>query len=55
MIQQQYIPWTPTWLQVAAQDLDIHVAFGDNMGHVHQHRSHLQWDHEPRHGPWQQP
>lgn len=31
------------------------MAFAGNSGHRHPHRSQLQQDHGPRHGPWQQP
>lgn len=39
---------------MAAQIMDIHLAFGDNLGHRHQHRTQLQQDHRARPSPWWQ-
>lgn len=33
---------TPKWVQAAAQTTEIYMAFGDKVGHGHQHRPQLQ-------------
>lgn len=48
----QYDPCTSTWLQVAAQTIDICLDFGGNTDH--RHRPQLQQDPRPGYGPqWQ--
>lgn len=35
-------PWTSTWIQVAAETMNIYMTFEDPMGHEDQHRP-WQW------------
>lgn len=52
---QQHRPQASAWFQVAAQTVDICLAFGGILGHGHQHGPNFQLDHGPRHGPKWQP
>lgn len=40
-LQWPHGPWASPWLQVAAQTMNIHMAFEVHMGHRHQHRPWL--------------
>lgn len=39
---------------MSVQTTVLCTVLGDNRGHRHEHRTQLQQDHRPKHGPWQQ-
>ena len=39
-LRRQHAPHTSTWLQMAAQIMDLWMAFSGNKGHRHQHVDH---------------